>query len=158
DDPNFFSTTFNSRVPGINGLGHGGLAAIDSRTNTIVWKKEYRPGRPSGALTTAGGLMMQAAGDGNLEAYDAKTGNRLWQFQMGAAGGPPASYEVDGEQFVVSVAGNNVWAFKLGGALQPASAPVRQAPERFAGPITDTAQIETSSLQRDSGFTGFRYF
>ena len=158
DDPNFFSTTFNTRVPGLNGLGHGVLAAIDSRTNTIVWKKEYRPGRPSGALTTAGGLMMQAAGDGNLEAYDAKTGNRLWQFQMGAAGGPPTSYEVDGEQFIVSVAGNNVWAFKLGGTFQPVSAPVRPAPERFAGPVTDTAQIETSSLQRDSGFTGFRYF
>ena len=77
---------------------------------------------------------------------------------MGAAGGPPASYEVDGEQFIVSVAGNNVWAFKIGGTLQPASAPVRPAPERFTGQVTDTAQIETSSLQRDSGFTGFRYF
>jgi glucose dehydrogenase/plastocyanin len=158
DDPNFFSTTFNSRVPGLNTVGHGVLAAIDSRTNQIVWKKEYRPGRPSGALTTAGGLMVQAAGDGNLEAYDAKTGARLWQFQMGAPGGPPATYESDGEQYIATVAGNNVWAFKIGGAVPPAAAATRQAPERFAGAIKDTTQIETAFLQRDSGFTGFRYF
>ena len=157
DDPNFFSTTFNSRVPGINGLGYGVLAAIDSRTNRIVWKKEYRPGRPSGALTTAGGLLMQAAPDGNLEAFDAKTGNRLWSFQLGAAGSPPFSYEIDGEQYVATVAGGNIWAFKLGGTLPPAAAPPpRPIPERFTGQVRDTTQIETSSLQTDSGFTGTR--
>ena len=88
DDPYFFSNSFNSRVPGLAALGHGVLAAIDSRTNKVVWKKEYRPGRPSGAMVTAGGLLFQAAPDGNLEALDAKTGNRLWQFQTGAAAGP----------------------------------------------------------------------
>jgi plastocyanin len=31
-------------------------------------------------------------------------------------------------------------------------------PEAFAGQITETNQIETSSLARDNGFTGFRYF
>jgi quinohemoprotein ethanol dehydrogenase len=158
EDPHFFSNAWSARVPGITSLGYGVLAAIDSRTNKIVWKKEYRTGRPSGAMTTAGGLLFQASGDGNLEAYDAKSGNRLWQFQLGAAGGPAATYEIDGEQYVTAVAGGNVWAFKLGGTLQPAPPFTRPAPAVFAGQITDTSQIETSSLARDNGFTGFRYF
>ena len=97
------------------------VAALDSRTNKIVWKKEYRPGHPSGATVTAGGLMFQSAPDGNLEAHDAKTGNVLWQFQTGAAGGPVITYELDGEQYVASVSAANVWAFKLGGTVPPAS-------------------------------------
>jgi alcohol dehydrogenase (cytochrome c) len=158
DDPYFFSTTWNSRVPGLSSLGFGVLAAIDSRTNKIAWKKEFRPGRPSGATATAGGLMFQAVGDGNLEAYDAKTGNRLWQFQTGASGGPVTSYEVDGEQYVATVSGSHVWAFKLDGTVPPAAPPSRPAQEAFVGPITDTGQIETASLQRDAGFTGTHYF
>ena len=106
DDPHFFSNTFNSRVPGIGALGHGVLAALDSRTNRIVWKKEYRPGRPSGAMLTGGGLLFQSAPDGNMEALDAKTGERVWQFQTGAAAGPTTTYTVDGEQYVAAVAGS----------------------------------------------------
>jgi alcohol dehydrogenase (cytochrome c) len=87
----------------IEWLGYGVLAAIDSRTNKVVWRKEFRPGRPSGAMTTAGGLMFQSAPDGNLQAYDAKTGNVLWQFQIGAAGGPPLSYEIGGEQYIAAI-------------------------------------------------------
>jgi plastocyanin len=158
EDPHFFSNAWSARVPGITSLGYGVLAAIDSRTNKVVWRKEYRTGRPSGAMTTAGGLLFQASGDGNLEAYDAKTGNRLWQFQLGAAGGPSVSYEIGGEQYVAAIAGANAWAFKLGGTGQSAPPLTRPPQEPFTGQITDTSQIETSSLARDNGFTGFRYF
>jgi alcohol dehydrogenase (cytochrome c) len=158
DDPHFFSNSFNARVPGINALNYGVVAAIDSRTNKMAWKKQYKPGRPSGAMTTAGGLLFQVSGDGNLEALDPKTGNRVWQFQTGAAGGPTTTYEIDGEQYVATISGSSVWAFKLGGTLPPATAPVVPLQEAFAGQITDTNQIETASLARDNGFTGFRYF
>jgi len=158
EDPHFFSNSFNSRVPGINALNYGVIAAIDSRTDKVAWKKEYRPGRPSGAMTTAGGLLFQASPEGTLEALDAKTGDRVWQFQTGAAGGPTATYEIDGEQYVALVSGPAVWAFKLGGTIAPAAAPPRQPQETFAGAIVDTSQIETASLARDNGFTGFRYF
>jgi glucose dehydrogenase len=158
DDPHFFSNSFNSRVPGINALNYGVIAAIDSRTNKIVWKKEYRPGRPSGAMTTAGGLLFQAAPDGELEALNAKSGDRLWAFQTGAAGGPAATYNMDGEQYVALVSGTTVWGFKLGGTLAAAAAPARPPQDTFTGAVTDTNQIETASLARDNGFTGFRYF
>ena len=159
EDPYFFSN-FGGRVPGINSLSYGVLAAIDSRTNKIAWKKEFRGGRPSGPTVTAGGLMFLASPDRNLEAYDAKTGNLLWQFRTGAAGGPVTIYEVDGEQYVATVSGANVWAFMLGGMLPPAAPTLsgQSTEEAFVGPIADTAQIETASLQRDRAFTGTRYF
>jgi alcohol dehydrogenase (cytochrome c) len=158
DDPHFFSNSFNSRVPGINALNYGVIAAIDSRTNKVVWKKEYRPGRPSGAMTTAGGLLFQAAPDGSVEALDVRTGERVWQFQTGAAGGPTVTYAINGEQYIATISGSAVWAFKLGGVLTQAAPPPRPAQDAFTGQITDTNQLETSSLARDNGFTGFRYF
>jgi PQQ-dependent dehydrogenase (methanol/ethanol family) len=157
EDPSFFST-FNARVPGLSALDYGVLAAIDSRTNKIVWKKEYEHGRGSGATVTAGGLLFQASSDRSLEAYDAKGGGVLWHFNLGAAGGPPTVYDVDGDQYVATLAGGNVWAFKLGGTVTAAAPATFSPKERFSGPITDTAQIETASLQRDRGFIGTRYF
>ena len=134
------------------------LAAIDSRTNKIVWKKTYKTGRPSGATVTAADLMFQSS-DRMLEAIDAKSGNVLWTFQTGAAGGPAVTYDLDGDQYVAAVSGAVLWGFKIGGTVAPAPAtPARSEPELFTGPITDTSQIETASLQRDRGFTGTRFF
>ena len=49
EDPDFYVTNFNSRVPGLNQLSHGVLAAIDSRTDKIAWKKEFRVPRARAA-------------------------------------------------------------------------------------------------------------
>ena len=158
EDPNFFSLGFNGRVPGLNQLGFGVLAAVDSRTNKIVWTKEFRGGRPSGALATAGGLVFQMVGDGNLQAYDATKGSLVWQFQTGATGGsPPIAFEDAGEQYIATVVGGAVWTFKLGGTLPPNPAPPVPSQEEFAGAITDTASIETAALGRDMGITGAHY-
>jgi len=62
-----------------------------------------------GPLTTAGGLMFTGEGDGWFRAYDAKTGDVLWSFFAGAGvNAPPASYSVDGKQYIVVGAGGNV--------------------------------------------------
>ena len=61
-----------SMVPGRRRTGRlaarpvGIVAAIDSRTNRIVWKKEVAASElgGSGPLTTAGGLMFRASADG----------------------------------------------------------------------------------------------
>jgi len=83
----------------------------------------------------------------------------VWQFQTGApAGGPSASFEIDGEQFVSLVTSTNVWAFKLGGTLPPRPAPPSpREPERITGQVMETRQIETAALQRDNAFTGARF-
>ena len=159
DDPDYFSLSFSQRVPGVSKLGYGVLAAIDSRTDKIAWEKEFHDAeRPSGALATAGGLVFQMPGDGNLQAYDASNGNLVWQFQTGALGGsPPFAFESAGEQYVGTIVGGNVWAFKLGGTLPARPAPALPPQADFAGPITDTATIETTALARDMGLTGSHY-
>ena len=151
------------RVPGMP-QGHGVMAAIDSKTNKIVWKKEYRGGgRPSGALATAGGLLFQTAPDGNLIATDAKTGEIVSQFQTGAAGGggPAVSYEIDGQQYIAIGLRNSVAAFKLGGTIAARPAPEqtpRPAPSLFNGQIQDTNRIEVATYAKDSSQGGTRYY
>jgi len=158
ENPGFFSLTISGRAPGVNKLSFGVLAALDSRTNKIVWKQEFRGQRPSGALATAGGLVFQMPGDGYLQAYDATNGSLLWQFQTGDLGGsPPIMFESGGEQYVATIVGGAVWAFKLGGTLPQRSAPPTSPQEDFTGPIENTANIETTTLARDMGLTGTHY-
>jgi glucose dehydrogenase len=53
--------------------------------------------------------MFTGEGDGWFRAYDAKTGKVLWSFFAGAGvNAPPASYSVDGKQYIVVGAGGNV--------------------------------------------------
>ena len=151
-DPDFYSLGFNSRVPGINKLGYGVLAAIDSRTGKVAWSRHG--GRATGALSTGGGLVFQSSSDGELQAYDAKTGAPLWSFQVGAPGSPPIAIEHDGQEAIVIGAGNALWLFQLGGALPPRPAPKAPPSEDFSGAIAEKASIETSTLVKDMGLTG----
>jgi alcohol dehydrogenase (cytochrome c) len=155
EDPDFFSLGFSGRVPGAGKLSYGVLAAIDSKTGKIAWRQQFHGGRPSGALATGGGLVFQNAGDGELQAYDARTGALVWKFQLGSAlAGPPVSFEQDGQQVVATLAGDAVWLFKLGGTLPQRPAPKAPPVEDFSGPVSDKTNIETASLVTDMGLTG----
>jgi quinohemoprotein ethanol dehydrogenase len=114
----------------------GTLSAMDPTTNKIVWQKrtKYPLGTGSGLLSTASGLLFGGVSDGNLVAYDIKTGDQLWSFQTGAgADAPVITYEVAGTQYLailsggngfnLSQTGDNLWAFKLGGTVAPLPAP-----------------------------------
>ena len=97
-----------ARAPGVHKYDRYELAAIDARTNKIVWKKvEPRVSNfgTGGWLTTAGGLAFHRMLDGNLKAFDAKTGDQVWQFQSGVTSGDatPMSYEIDGKQYIALV-------------------------------------------------------
>jgi outer membrane protein assembly factor BamB/mono/diheme cytochrome c family protein len=147
----------DSNAPGLR--SHGVIAALDRRTDKIVWQRRMTS-RGGGPLVTAGGLMFESEADGNFTAYDAKTGAILWQFRIGMGGGtgsngggrgPASTFEVDGQQYVAVPAGSTVWAFKLGGTLSPnATAPPIQTNDNseFTGPLFDTNEIETTSLDR----------
>ncbi len=154
-DPDFFSLGFSNRVPGLSKIGYQAIAAIDGRTDKVVWKKEIRDGKPSGALATAGGLVFEMVGDGELQAYDAKTGDLAWQFRTGSPiGGPPIAFEHDGAEYIVSVVGGAIWGFKLGGTVpqMPALPPPSQ--EDFSGAVTNTDTILTAAAVRDMGLSG----
>ena len=159
DDPFYFGGT--GRIPGLQRSAV--LGAIDSRTNKLAWRKEmpFALFSRGGPLVTAGGLLFQLAADGNFQAFDARTGDQLWQFQTGAAGGSgsPSTYEIAGEQYVAIASGPTVWSFKLGGTLEPLADPELLREEEFAGPIQNTEAIETASLHRAATLTGGnRYF
>ena len=158
DDPWFRGQTYGaySTLP----PGNAVLVAIDSRTNKIAWQNDVPPALlgGSGPLTTAGGLMFRGSGDGNFEAYDASTGDRLWQFQTGVLGarGPAATYQVDGEQYVALAMGPELWAFKLGGTVEPQDAPPMSAGRRSAGRVVDEIQTTTLVQSAERG-VGLRY-
>ncbi len=86
----------------------GNVTAVDYNTGKIAWQVKTPLPMMGGALTTAGGLMFTGEGDGWFRAYDAKTGKVLWSFFAGAGvNAPPASYTVDGKQYIVVGAGGN---------------------------------------------------
>lgn len=112
----------------------GTFTAIDVRTNKKAWQANWDQMCIGGSLATAGGLVFAGEGNGNFDAYDAKSGDRLWQFQTGAGVNAPAiTYEVGGQQYVAVASGGNfqlnfprgdtLWVFSLNGQMGPVQAP-----------------------------------
>ncbi|MEE9253984.1 MAG: c-type cytochrome, partial [Pseudomonadales bacterium] len=124
----------------------GYLIAWDPIQRKAVWRKQHKGFWNGGTLATAGGLVFQGTGDGLFAAYDADSGDVMWQ-TASTTGimAPPVSYSIAGEQYVAVAAGygggvigganpdaiindyhneGRVLVFKLGGnAAMPMSAP-----------------------------------
>ena len=111
----------------------GTFTAMDMRTNTIAWQKEWDDACYSGSLATGGGLVFVGRNDGRFQAYDAEHGDERWSFQTGAGANAPATTFVhQGKQYIVlyaagnsligSTHGDNVWLFGLDGELDEAGA------------------------------------
>jgi alcohol dehydrogenase (cytochrome c) len=93
-------------IPGSDQFGN--VTAVDYNTGKIKWQVKTPLPMMGGALTTAGGLVFTGEGDGWFRAYDATSGKVLWSFFAGAGvNAPPASYSVDGKQYIVVGAGGN---------------------------------------------------
>jgi alcohol dehydrogenase (cytochrome c) len=87
----------------------GNVTAVDYNTGKLRWQVKTQQPMIGGALATAGGLVFAGEGNGQFKAYDAETGAVLWKFQAGAGvNAPPASYTIDGKQYIVVAAGGNV--------------------------------------------------
>lgn len=72
-----------------------------------------------GPLVTSTGLLFIAATirDNQFRAFDKTTGKLLWEFTLPAAGtATPATYEVDGKQYIVIGAGGGKWGAPSGGS------------------------------------------
>jgi quinoprotein glucose dehydrogenase len=97
------------------------LNAVDLNSGELLWKiplGEYpalaAKGHPNtgtqlfgGGIVTAGGLVfIGASQDEKFRAFDKNTGKILWEYQLPAGGyATPATYEVNGKQYVVIAAG-----------------------------------------------------
>ena len=91
--------TLNAVPP--KNLPFGRLLAWDPVQQKEVWRAEYVAPWNGGTLTTAGNLVFQGTADGRFIAYNAKTGEKLWESPLGTgAVAAPATYMVDGVQYV----------------------------------------------------------
>ncbi|MBM3769851.1 MAG: hypothetical protein FJW27_00895 [Acidimicrobiia bacterium] len=147
------------------------MVALDGRTGKRVW--EHRLPYPgcggSGTLATASGLLFHGDPGGHFQAYDARTGRLVWQFQTGSLGpwssalgpgtGPAIAYQVNGEQHLVFAIDRAIWAFKIGGTIGPMAVPeAYPAEEPFRGAVRETTEIALSALvSEDNPNTGRRH-
>jgi quinoprotein glucose dehydrogenase len=108
----------------------GVLNAIDLNTGEYVWKitlgedsifkakgvKETGTENYGGPVVTKGGLIFIAATkDKKFRAFNKTTGKLLWQADLPAAGfATPATYEVNGRQYVVIACGGGKLGTKSG--------------------------------------------
>jgi len=99
-------SAFTNVAPG--GIQDGPFVALDVESGKIAW--QYKAPQPliGGALATAGGVVFMGEGNGWFDAFDAKSGQRLWRYNLGAGvNAPPVTYEVNGEQYLAVAAGGN---------------------------------------------------
>lgn len=107
---------------------YGGIRAIDMRSGETLWDRPLGTARKNGpfgipsmmplqigtpnnggAVVTAGGLIfIAAATDDLIRAIDMETGETVWQDALPGGGqATPMTYEVDGRQYLVIMAGGH---------------------------------------------------
>jgi alcohol dehydrogenase (cytochrome c) len=95
---------------------YGSLKALDPVTGEIKARTRLDYPSLSGALATAGNLVFLGQADGTFGAYDARTLQELWSFNVGTGISAPAmSYAVNGRQYIAVLVGLNKPMFSLFG-------------------------------------------
>ena len=105
----------------------GYVAGVDLNTHQVVWKKRIGTIRDSlpnlfqlpavkigvpglgGSISTAGNVMFVGATQDNyLRAFNVSNGKKLWEARLPAGGqATPMTYEINGKQYVVIMAGGH---------------------------------------------------
>jgi quinoprotein glucose dehydrogenase len=101
----------------------GTLVAVDLKAGKILWRSTvgttedraplgiaFKWGTPlvNGVVITADGLVFTGATDAYLRAFDAKSGEELWQGRLPVPGAAnPMTYLWKGEQYVTIAAGGH---------------------------------------------------
>jgi glucose dehydrogenase len=104
-------------------LPFGSLSAVNVNTGKIDWQTKTRFPMVGGVLATASDLVFAGEMDGWLSAFHARTGEKLWQFNLGVSvAAPPMTYRVKGVQYVAVAAGGlsaNGWPLMMARAGRP---------------------------------------
>jgi alcohol dehydrogenase (cytochrome c) len=95
-------------------VAHGAIVAIDPKTGDRKWKFDMTDVSDSGLLTTASDVLFTGGREGYFQALDARTGTLLWKSSLGAQiVTAPITYQVDGKQYVATIAGQALVVFGL---------------------------------------------
>lgn len=84
----------------------GVLRAYDVNANKFVWEWWNRTPLVTHVLTTGGDLVLFGTGEGRVVALNARTGEQLWEFNVGTPiSGGIMTYSVGGKQYIAVAAG-----------------------------------------------------
>ena len=155
----------------------GTLQAWDPVRREQVWEIPVEGAWDAGTLTTASNLVFQGKANGHLRAYNALTGEQLWDENLGLGiSAPPITYSVNGKQYLAILVGwggamsalggqemadygwaygeqtRRLLAFSLDGTrVVPVSAPPRvPTPLATSDFIVDGATAESGELDYES--------
>jgi glucose dehydrogenase len=90
------------------------LAAYNPVTGEQAWYAEMTGTTNSGSLATAGDIVVQGIGNGDLHVFDAASGESLFTFRVPRGiSASPLSYAVNGRQLISVIATDTVFTFGL---------------------------------------------
>ena len=109
---------------------YGRVEAVNLETQETVWIARQRAPQTTGALVTAGGLVFAGSLDRRFSAYDAATGERLWNTRLSdVPNAPPISFAADGRQYIAVIVGAGGY---LTGAYSVLAPEILNPPDRGA--------------------------
>jgi alcohol dehydrogenase (cytochrome c) len=88
----------------------GFVKAFDASTGQERWR--WRDNEPicASVLATGGNLVFVGEATGEFDAFNAETGELLWQFQTGSGHhSSPTTYSIDGRQYIAVPTGWGAW-------------------------------------------------
>ena len=94
---------------------YSALRAIDPKTGAIKWEHKFETASLAGVMSTASGVVFAGDHEGYFNAFDSKSGKRLWSYRTGSPiwGAAPVTFMLDGRQHVLIPSGNTITAFAL---------------------------------------------
>ena len=109
---------------------YGRLEAVNLETGESTWIARQRAPQTTGTLVTAGGLVFAGALDRRIAAYDAGTGERLWQTRLNEVpSAAPITYGANGRQYVAVIVGSGGYQSGSYGVMVPE---IKNPPDRGA--------------------------
>ncbi len=98
---------------------HAFLTAWNPVTEKEQWRADEISG--GGTVTTAGNLVFAGSNDGEFVAFSADKGEKLWSVKLQPGLANPATYMLDGKQYVAVLSGRGgkarIYTFALDGNL-----------------------------------------
>jgi alcohol dehydrogenase (cytochrome c) len=93
----------------------GALRAIDPKTGDMRWEHRFPTSTLAGVMSTASGVVFAGDHEGFFNAFESRTGKKLWSYRTGSPiwGAAASSYMLDGRQYVLIESGNTLVAFAV---------------------------------------------